>query len=126
MKRLVLLTAAVVLAGCSYYADQRTADAAKVQMVGQSRAQVLACMGAPAGSAIADTSEVWSYGGNDQTVTMLMPAGTAALGVSHTYTCRAHVTFQEGRVVNVRYQSRGAFDAPDYVCGPLVQACVRR
>ena len=62
------LGAAVLLSGCAIQRAQ--AQDARAQMVGMSKEQVLACMGAPVNKAAEGMTEVWAYNsGNGMTVT---------------------------------------------------------
>ncbi|TCH96651.1 hypothetical protein EJV46_18890 [Roseococcus sp. SYP-B2431] len=97
----LLFLALTVLSSCA----QREADHARTQLVGTTRAQILECMGRPGSEAENDGLVVWSY--------------SAAPG-----SCRANLTFREGRVTAVRYLSSGSTDQPDAACAPLVRACL--
>jgi hypothetical protein len=66
---IVALGAAVLVAGCAIQRAQEAQDA-RAQMVGMSKEQVLACMGAPVNKAAEGMTEVWAYNsGNGMTVT---------------------------------------------------------
>lgn len=99
----LLALALPALSSCA----QREAHQARTQLIGTDRAQILECMGRPTSEAENDGLVVWSY--------------AAAPG-----SCRANLTFREGRVSAVRYLSSGDPDQPGAACAPLVRACLPR
>ena len=61
------IVAVAALAGCSVQRAQ-TASAARSQMIGMAKENVLACMGPPQQRAAEGATEVWSYGSGGRTV----------------------------------------------------------
>jgi outer membrane protein assembly factor BamE (lipoprotein component of BamABCDE complex) len=59
----------------------QVANYARAQMVGLSKEQVLACMGAPSSRASEGATEVWSYSSGDGTRTAIA-SGTSAADLS--------------------------------------------
>lgn len=122
-----------VLSSCSYQRAEVAADA-KTKMVGMSKEQVLACMGAPSQHAIAGETEVWSYasGGDSRTFSSASgsvdAAGNAsAFGTSvtqHRY-CLVNVVMTGDRVSAVNYVGRtGGLITKGEQCAFAVQNCV--
>lgn len=97
----LLALALIGLSSCA----QREAEQARAELIGSTRARTLECMGRPTSEAETDGLVVWSY--------------SAAPG-----SCRANLTFHEGRVSAVRYLSSDNPDQPDAACAPLVRACL--
>jgi outer membrane protein assembly factor BamE (lipoprotein component of BamABCDE complex) len=67
MRVLGVVALAAALCGCAIQRAQVAQDA-RVQMVGMSKEQVLACMGPPASKAAEAQTEVWGYNSGDGTV----------------------------------------------------------
>ncbi|RQT18557.1 hypothetical protein DF051_07970 [Burkholderia contaminans] len=89
-----------LLAGCSLERAQ-TAAAARTQMIGLSKGDVLACMGIPAAKAVEGTTEVWSYEtGNGRT-------DSVSNGYSNTNAAVAGVA-QAARIGNSVYATGAA------------------
>jgi hypothetical protein len=80
--RLVLSLLGLAVSSCvSQRAD--IALRAKTSLVGRSKEEVLACMGAPPQHAIVGTTEVWSYpSGGDTTTLGLMGSSTACVDIA--------------------------------------------
>jgi hypothetical protein len=130
---LVLFFAGAVGSSCSYQRAEVAADA-KSKMIGMSREQVLACMGAPSQHAAVGETEVWSYpsGGDTRTFTTasgsIDAAGNAnAVGSSysaHRY-CIVNVVMTANRVSAVNYTGRtGGWATHGEQCAFAVQNCV--
>jgi len=66
MRKLGIVALGVTLAGCAIQRAEIAQDA-RAQMVGMSKEQVLACMGAPASKAAEGATEVWGYNSGDGT-----------------------------------------------------------
>jgi outer membrane protein assembly factor BamE (lipoprotein component of BamABCDE complex) len=68
MRVLGIVALGAALGGCAFQRAEIAQDA-RAQMVGMTREQVLACMGAPANKAAEGSTEVWGFAsGNDMTV----------------------------------------------------------
>jgi hypothetical protein len=124
------------ISACSSSRFERAevATHAKAQMIGMSKEQVLACMGAPSQHAAVGQTEVWSYpsGGDTTTVSTangsIDTAGNAyALGTSqsaHRY-CVVNVVITAGKVSAVKYTGRtGGWASEGEQCAFAVQNCV--
>jgi hypothetical protein len=61
-------------------------------MIGLSKEQVLACMGAPAKQAATGATEVWSY-----------DSGNSAAGINSVRNCTVNVVMTAGRVSSLNY-----------------------
>ena len=104
MRSLEIVALAVAVSGCSIQRAQVAQDA-RVQMVGMSKEQVLACMGPPANKAAEAQTEVWSYNSGDGTI---VASGSASYGsfsgsLSRRF-CHIHVVMTGGAVSAVNYQ----------------------
>lgn len=136
MKRLILLFFMVlVLEACAARDRQRTAELAQTQMIGMSRADLLACAGRPASRASGDRIEYFVYvrreGGRD-------PLGSEPVGAAGGFSpapsastplrCEATVKLEEGRVASIVYrgQSGGVVINRQQVCGYIFERCVRQ
>ncbi len=104
-------------------------------MVGMSKEQVLACMGAPPQHATAGETEVWSYPSGGDTVTTSMARGSInasgnahALGLSYgeNLYCVVNVVVTGDRVSAVNYVGRtgGRTATEGEQCAFAVQNCV--
>src|SRR3954453_18030178 len=100
----LVLPIGLMLAGCAIQRAQ-TAQDARVQMVGMSKEQVLACMGPPANKAAEGQTEVWSYNSGDGTV---VASGSASYGTfsgtSSRRFCQINVVMTGASVASVNYQ----------------------
>src|SRR5262245_52390919 len=95
MRLMGILVLGALLAGCAIQRAQVAQDA-RVQMVGMSKEQVLACMGPPGTKAAEGATEVWSYASGD--------------GRTQTFaTANANTTGQADRVGNTVYGSATTF-----------------
>jgi hypothetical protein len=81
MRVLGVVALAAALCGCAIQRAQVAQDA-RVQMVGMSKEQVLACMGPPASKAAEAQTEVWGYNSGDGTV---VASGSVSGGISLGY-----------------------------------------
>jgi hypothetical protein len=132
---LVAFTASSIYAcSSSRFGRAQVATQAKAQMIGMSKEQVLACMGAPFQQAAVGQTEVWSYpsGGDTTTVSTangsVDAAGNAtAFGVSqsaHRY-CVVNVVMTAGKVSAVNYTGRtGGWASEGEQCAFAVKNCV--
>jgi len=98
---IVALGAAVLLSGCAIQRAQEAQDA-RAQMVGMSKEQVLACMGAPVNKAAEGMTEVWAYNsGNGMTVTDASYGRFGGTAVSSSRFCNINVVMNKGQVAAV-------------------------
>jgi len=129
------LTASLIN-GCasSRFGRAEVATQAKAQMIGMSREQVLACMGAPPQHAAVGQTEVWSYPSGGDTITFSTASGSvdasgnaSAFGASqsaHRY-CIVNVVMTAGKVSAVNYTGRtGGWASHGEQCAFAVQNCV--
>jgi hypothetical protein len=129
--------AASLISGCTSSRLERAevATQAKAKMIGMSKAQVLACMGAPPQRTAVGQTEVWSYpsGGGDKTTFSslngsLDPSGNAsAFDTSysaHRY-CIVNVVMTAGKVSTINYAGRtGGWATEGEQCAFAVRNCV--
>jgi hypothetical protein len=122
-----------LVSSCSYQRAEVAADA-KSKMIGMSREQVLACMGAPSQHAIVGETEVWSYPSGGDTHTFSTASGSVdaagnanAFGSSysqHRY-CVVNVVMTGDRVSAVNYTGRtGGWATHGEQCAFAVQNCI--
>jgi outer membrane protein assembly factor BamE (lipoprotein component of BamABCDE complex) len=116
---MILLTVlAVVMAACSAVQQvQRAqlASEAKVQMVGMTKEQVLACMGPPATKTAEGATEVWTYN-----------TGNMQNGVLVQRYCTINVNINKSRVTAINYLGpTGGFLDQGEQCGFALQNCVQ-
>ena len=123
--RIVALSAA--LAGCAIQRAEIAQDA-RAQMVGMSKEQVLASMGAPANKAAEGATEVWGYAsGNGMTVASASYDRYSGTAVSSSRFCNVNVVFAAGQVSAVNYAGpTGGLLTAGEQCAYAVSACVRQ
>ena len=118
----------------SRFGRAQVATQAKAQMIGMSKEQVLACMGAPFQQAAVGQTEVWSYPSGGDTTTVSTANGSvdaagnaSAFGVSqsaHRY-CVVNVVMTAGKVSGVNYTGRtGGWASEGEQCAFAVKNCV--
>jgi len=115
------------LAGC---ATERApvAEDARLQLVGMSKEQILACMGPPAGKAVESLTEVWSYNTGDGTVVAsgATSSGTYS-GTSSSRFCKIEVVFAPATVITVNYFGpAGGLPTASEQCASALSACVKK
>jgi len=134
----VLLVSEILLgSSCVGAKFQRAeiASQAKSSMIGMTKENVLACMGAPAQHAEAGETEVWSYPSGGDTNSLGSASGstnslgdTNAVGSSstvHRY-CIVNIVMTGGRVSAVNYNGRtGGWASQGEQCAFAVQNCVQ-
>jgi outer membrane protein assembly factor BamE (lipoprotein component of BamABCDE complex) len=94
-------------------------------MVGMSKEQVFACMGAPANKAAEGSTEVWSYASGDGHTEANISGGRFfASGTATQRFCKINVTMQDNRVVRMNYvgPSCGML-TPGEQCAYAIQNC---
>ncbi len=141
----LLLGLAAVGTGCSLQRAQ-VANEAQSKMIGLSKEQVLACMGAPQGKAAEGATEVWSYGSGDgKTIVNTFGGSTtnasvtggpnyasgsatttgSGFGVATQRGCTVQVVMSEGRVSRVNYAGpTGGLLTKGEQCAYAVENCV--
>jgi hypothetical protein len=139
MKIIILSMAAFMIAGCAIQRAQ-TAQDARVQMVGMSSEDILACMGPPENRDSEGNIEVWSYSSGGRTVGSGTSfgfgfgtggySGGVGVGVNNYSStdlyCLVNVVMGEGRVREIRYLGpTGGALARDEQCSYAVEQCVR-
>ena len=132
MLRIVVVLAIFALASsCGSIKRAETAKQAQASMVGMSKEQVLACMGAPSQRAAEGETEVWGYASGDGELTVAL-TGTAngnfgsAIGVSSERFCKIDVVMRAGLVSTVNYSGpTGGLLTKGSQCGYAVEHCVR-
>jgi hypothetical protein len=92
---------------------------AKKSLIGRTKEQILACMGAPPDHAIVGTTEVWSYPSGGETITW----GIAGSSYSMRLYCVVSIVMSGERVSAVNYSGRTGSLSEQ--CGFAVKNCVR-
>jgi len=125
----VLKVAALCLAlgGCALQRAEIAQDA-RAQMVGMSKEQVLACMGAPASKATEGTTDVWGYNsGNGMTIVGASYGRSGGTAVGTSRFCNVNIVFASGQVSAVNYTGpTGGLLTAGEQCAYAVNACVKR
>jgi outer membrane protein assembly factor BamE (lipoprotein component of BamABCDE complex) len=127
MRILGIVALCAALGGCAFQRAQIAQDA-RAQMVGLSKEQVLACMGAPANKAAEGATEVWGYtSGNGMTVASASYDRYGGTAVASSRFCNVNVVMASGRVTAVNYTGpTGGLLTAGEQCGYAVDACVKR
>ena len=130
----IFFLTAPLISSCSFQRAE-VAAYAKAKMVGMSKEQVLACMGAPPQRAAVGQTEVWSYPSGGDTSTVSTASGSIdasgnanAFGSSHSSHryCIVNVVMTEDRVSAVNYTGRtGGLATQSEQCAFAVQNCVQ-
>jgi hypothetical protein len=98
--------------------DAIIASQAKTSLIGSTKEQILACMGAPPQHAIAGKTEVWSYSSIVNTITL----GFASSSYAINRYCVVNIVMSGERVSAVNYTGRtGELDEQ---CAVVVKNCV--
>jgi hypothetical protein len=126
MRVLGVVALAAALCGCAIQRAQVAQDA-RVQMVGMSKEQVLACMGPPASKTAEAQTEVWGYNSGDGTVVASgSVSGGNFSGVSSSRFCKINMVFAGGAVSAVNYHGpTGGLITAGEQCAYAVDACVK-
>lgn len=127
MRNLGIVALAAALAGCAFQRAEIAQDA-RAQMVGLSKEQVLACMGAPANKAAEGTTEVWGYAsGNGMTVATASYDRYGGTAVSSSRFCNVKIVFSSGQVSAVNYTGpTGGLLTAGEQCAFAVSSCVKQ
>ena len=132
---LVLATACVALAisGCAKFERAELAQRAKSDLVGYSKEELLACMGAPDERASAGDTEVWNYRSGGETVAMTTGSGTVTkrrffgshITTFHEFYCVVNVVMEQDQVTRINYQgSTGGLLSEGEQCFYAVENCL--
>ena len=127
MRNLGTVALCVALGGCALQRAEIAQDA-RAQMVGLTKEQVLACMGAPANKAAEGATEVWGYAsGNGMTVALASYDRYGATAVSSSRFCNVNIVFASGQVSAVNYTGpTGGLLTAGEQCAYAVNACVKK
>jgi hypothetical protein len=129
MRRALAIVLVAALAGCATSRSQTASDA-RTRMVGMSKENVLACMGAPQQRVAEGATEVWRYpsGGGTVTAATATASGNMAMGMANTSAryCIVNLVIRDGAVTQVNYSGpAGSVLAPGEQCAYAVQNCAR-
>lgn len=128
MNRVAIVLLLVALAGCAAQQRAETAKRAQSELVGMSKAELLACAGAPVRAAMAGDTEVLTYvGGGDSTVVGAGAASSVGGGVASVHRRYCEVTFvlKTGRVEKINYAGRtGGLITQGEQCAFVVENCM--
>jgi hypothetical protein len=133
MRRWALLVALGLAAsgGCSSFERAEIAQEARTHMVGFSKAQVLACMGAPERTTTEGATETWAYlSGDGHTQAYVIP-GSRSLSAHDAAAaqtlCTVQIVIKNGRVARLDYLGPDSgLLSPNAQCAFAVQNCARR
>lgn len=126
MRRLAIVTACVALGGCAIQLTPEAQDA-RAQMVGMSKEQVSACMGAPANKVAEGTTEVWGYTANNGATVVNASYDHVAGTAGASPFCNINVVFTGNQVSGVNYTGpTGDTLTQGEQCAHAVDACTNR
>jgi len=127
MRNLAIVALGAALAGCAFQRAEIAQDA-RAQMVGMTKEQVLACMGAPANKAAEGSTEVWGFvSGNGMTVATASYDRYGGTAVSSNRFCNINIVFAGGQVSAINYTGpTGGLLTAGEQCAYAVNACVKR
>jgi hypothetical protein len=127
MRNLGIVALGAALCGCAFQRAEIAQDA-RAQMVGMTKEQVLACMGAPATKAAEGATEVWGFAsGNGMTVASASYDQYGGTAVSSNRFCNIDIVFAGGQVSAVNYTGpTGGLLTAGEQCAYAVNACVKR
>ena len=127
----VSLCLVVVLSGCAAHQRADVARQAQIDLVGYTKAQILACAGAPVRSDRSEDIEVITYvGGGDSTGAAVGVApssvGVGVVGTKRRY-CEVTFVLRGGIVEKVNYTGRtGGLATKGEQCAFVVEGCLKR
>ena len=120
------LVVALIASACSTASldDSDTAFLARAVIIGQSRAEVLACAGKPERSTVQGDTETFVYTASSGESTLMVGAGGNLLSnVKHS--CEVSMVLRRGYVEDVLYAGRtGGTTTPGEECAPIVKRCM--
>jgi hypothetical protein len=134
MRAAALLCLLFLIAGCASAKRQEAADLARTQMIGMSKADLIACAGVPSGQAASGRTEALAYrfvgSSSSSTFVQAVPGQNAAFADTDTTTrwCEATFTLTDGKITSVGYRGKtgGLLANRQETCGHIVDQCVRR
>lgn len=130
----VVATVSLVLVGCGSFERVELAERAKSELVGFSKEEILACMGAPSERASAGATEVWDYESGGETVATTTGTATATnrrffgsqVTAFHRLYCEVSVVIEQDRVTRINYQGNtGGLFSEGEQCSYLVENCLQ-
>jgi hypothetical protein len=127
MRTLRVVVLGLALSGCALQRAEVAQDA-REKMVGMSKEQVLACMGAPAIKAAEGAGEVWGFNsGNGMTVVDASYGRYGGSAVASSRLCNINIVFTGGKVATINYTGpTGGLMTAGEQCAYAVNACVKR
>jgi hypothetical protein len=127
MRDLIIVVLCAMLGGCALQRAEIAQDA-RTQMVGMSKEQVLACMGAPANKATEGTTDVWGFNsGNGMTVVNASYDRYGGTAIGSSRFCNINIVFAGGQVSAINYTGpTGGLLTAGEQCAYSVDACVKR
>jgi hypothetical protein len=127
MRKWGVVTLCAALGGCAFQRAEIAQDA-RAQMVGMSKEQVLACMGAPGNKGAEGTTEVWGYNSGDGTTVVNASYGRyGGSSVASSRFCNVNMVFAGGQVSSVNYTGpTGGLLTAGGQCAYAVNSCVKR
>lgn len=130
----IAVTMALVLSGCGSFERVELAERAKSELVGLSKEELLACMGAPSEQASAGDTEVWDYDSGVETVATTTGSATATnrrffgsqITSFHRLYCEVSVVIEQDRVTRINYQGNtGGIFSEGEQCSYVVENCLQ-
>ena len=128
MKRIAGLFSALVVSACASTSQENSdlAFHARTQLIGLSRAQILACAGKPERAQVSGDTEAFTYSASTGETTLMIGAGGSALSnVRHS--CEVSYVLRRGYVEDILYLGArtGGTLTPDEECAPIVRKCLK-
>lgn len=129
MKRFACLFSALLVSACAN-TRQENADLAffaRTQLIGLSKAQILACAGKPERTAASGDKESFTFSTSSGETTLMLGAGGSAIS-SVRHSCEVTYVFRRGYVEDILYSGArtGGTLTPDDECAPIVRKCMNR
>lgn len=126
MKRIAGLVSTLVISACASTSQQNSdlAFFAHTQLIGLSKAQILACAGKPERTAASGDKESLTYSASSGESTLMIGAGGSPLSnVRHS--CEVIYVLRRGYVEDIQYAGArtGGTLTPDEECAVLVRKC---
>lgn len=124
----------LVLVGCGSFERVELAERAKSELVGFSKEEILACMGAPSERASAGETEVWDYDSGVETVATTTGSATATnrrffgsqITSFHRLYCEVSVVIEQDRVTGINYRGNtGGLFSEGEQCSYVVENCLQ-
>ena len=125
---------ALIISGCAKFERAELAQRAKSDLVGYSKEELLACMGAPNERARAGNTEVWNYRSGGETVATTTGSGTvnkrrffgSHITTFHEFYCVVNVVMEQDQVTRINYQgSTGGLLSEGEQCFYAVENCLQ-